>query len=119
MDFDIPEIVNLSLKAVGALLVILGLADTVVAWLLAFSRGEFSMAYAGHWLASHVPVWFSIFILAVIGKGVPTLEIPPIGGFALAATVGLVSYAVVVLKSLQESSRTTVPGVVDSTKSAV
>lgn len=119
MDFDIPELINLSLKAIAALLVIFGLADTVVAWLLALSRREFSMAYAAHWLATHVPVWLSIFLLALLGKGLPTFEIPPIGAFANAALIGLGSYAVVVLKSLQESAQTTVPGPIDSTKSAV
>ena len=119
MDFDIPELVNLSLKATAALLIIFGFADVVVAWLLALTRGEFSGAYAAHWLASHVPVWFSIFLLAVLGKGVATFDIPPIGAFADAALVGLGSYAVVVLNSLRESAKTTVPGPIDSTKSAV
>ena len=108
MDFDLPELVNLTLKATLSLLFILGALDTVYAIILAVIRQEFSATYVINFLWSHIGrIWFPIFALAVIGHGVPALDVPPIGAAGLAANLSIVAYAVFVLKSLVVSTQTT------------
>lgn len=101
LDFDLPELINLSLKATFGLLFILGLIDIVYAVGQAIRQKVFDAGYLTAWLLDHVMlVWFPIFALAIIGHGVPAFDVPAIKAANLAAQLGLVAYAGVVIKSL-------------------
>lgn len=111
MNFDIPVLVDLSLKGFASLLFLLALVDTVFAMLLALKRGEFSGAYASNFLLTHVvQAWFPIMALAIVGHGLPAFDLPPIGAFTTAAELGLTAYAITTGASLSSSLRSTSPG---------
>lgn len=108
MNFDIPALVDLSLKGLASLLFLFALVDTLFAMLLALKRGEFSGTYATGFLLSHVvQVWFPILALGVLGHGMPIFDVPPIGAMTTAAELGLTAYAISTGASLGASIRDT------------
>lgn len=105
VDIDFPEIALLTLKGVVSLTIILGLIDTALAMAFAVAQGVFNAKYAADFLISHGKIWFSITSLAVLGNGVPALDVPALSACTLAATLGLAAYAVTVIGSLIANSR--------------
>lgn len=102
---DLPK---LSLVAIISLAAILGFVDTAWNVLLSLAHGDFSAEYVTKFLVSHVGlVLFPIAAAAVIGNGIPALEIPPLPAVTLVAEGGLVAYLVKVVVSLKDATRST------------
>lgn len=101
---ELPDLTNLTLVQVFGLGALIALIDVLGAYLLAATHGDFSLSVVAVWLQSHVlKRIFPIFSLAVIGHGIPALDIPPIGPAYIAAIAGLVAYTGETIKSIQES----------------
>lgn len=102
MDIDLTQI---TITQVFTLLAILAITDFVTAIVASFvPPNTFSSAVITDFLVTHVAkIIFPIFALAVIGHGIPALDVPAIGpAFALALT-GLTAYAVATIGSLAQS----------------
>lgn len=105
MDIDLSA---LTLTQVFGLLALVAFIDLATAVVLSITRREFSGGYVADWISSHVlRRTFPIFALAVLGAGITPLgipEIPPAFGLAL---VGLGTYIVETISSIQDSFQDT------------
>ena len=111
MDLSVIEnidigVLNLSLKAVFAYLVIVALADTVGNVLLSFKNGNFDPSYVADFVRTHIVLRvFAIGFLAILGNGVPFLEMPTIPIVLDGAQVALGAYLVETVASLATGAR--------------
>jgi hypothetical protein len=105
MDFDLPELANLTVKGTVSLLVIMGFADTIITSALAAKNGTFNGAFVTHFIWSHgVRVWLPVILFTVLGHGIAPLDVPAIGAAQLAANGFLVAYAIATLKSIYDAA---------------
>lgn len=107
MDLDLT---NLTLVQASIVLAIVTALDVASAYVLAVVHGNFSLASVALWLQSHtLRRVFPIFALAVVGHGIPALDVPAIGPFWGLALAGLAAYALETVKSIQDSFADTTP----------
>ena len=107
MDLDLNA---LTLQQASVVLIIVTALDVAAAYVLSAIHGNFSLGAVALWLQSHtLRRVFPIFALAVIGHGIPALDIPAIGPFWGLALAGLATYALETVKSIQESFADTTP----------
>lgn len=106
MDFDLPELVDLSVKGTVALLVILGFADTIITSLLALKDSRFDGAFVTHFIWSHgVRVWVPVLLFTILGHGIAALDVPAIHAASLAANGFLVAYAIATISSIYKAAQ--------------
>ena len=101
-----PELdyTGLPLSAVVATLIFFAVIDTVAAYAVALMNKTFSAAYALDFLRTHIlKIGAPIFLLAVIGRGIPEAGIPAIPAAALAATGSLLVYALATVASVKDT----------------
>jgi hypothetical protein len=107
VDIDLSA---LTLTQVFGLLTLVAIVDVAAAIALSVVHGNFSGGAVAIWVQSHVlRRIFPIFALAVIGHGVPQLDIPqipPAFGLALA---GLTAYVIETVVSISKSFADTTP----------
>lgn len=98
------DLTSLTLVQVIGLTALITFLDFIGSVLFAAAKGKFDLAYIAVWLQSHVPTRiFPILGLALVGQGVPALNIPAIPfAFGLALT-GLTAYALETVASLRDS----------------
>jgi hypothetical protein len=98
------DLTGLTLWQVFGFLTLVALIDIAGSIALALVKGTFNLGSIAVWIQSHVlRRVFPIFGLAVIGHGIPQLNIPAIDiafGMALAA---LAAYALETIASLRDS----------------
>ena len=101
MDIDLTA---LTLWQVFGLLTLVAFLDVAGSMALAVVKGTFSLGAVAIWIQSHVlKRVFPIFALAVLGKGIPTFDVPPIEiAFGLALTA-LAAYVLETIASLRDS----------------
>lgn len=101
---EAPDYLNLPLPQFLGILLVICAFDVVASVVLAFTKGTFSTDYLLTYLRSHVVQRvFVIFAMEVIGKGIATLGIPPIGAAADFAAVSLGLYVVETIGSIKSS----------------
>lgn len=100
----LPDLTNLTLVQVFALLAIIATFDVATAIVAAIVQGKFSLGAVAIWIQSHtLKRAFPIFALAVIGHGIPALEVPPIGPAYLVALAALGAYVLETIASIRAS----------------
>jgi hypothetical protein len=115
MDLSVIEnldigVLNLSLKAIFAYCVLLALGDTFFNVLLSFKNGNFSAIYVADFIRTHIVLRvFAIGFLAILGNGVPVLEMPAIPIVTDTATLALGAYLIETIASLREGTKSTAP----------
>ena len=113
MDIDLSAI---TLQQLIGLTVLITILDVLGGVALSAVHGTFSLAYVAVWLQSHViPRVFPIIALAIIGHGVPALDVPPIPFAFGLAIAGLTAYVLETIASLRDSFRDTAPPPTDTT----
>lgn len=101
---ELPDLANLTLVQVFALLAVIAAFDVLTAIAAAVSQGVFSLGAVAVWLQSHVlRRAFPIFALAVIGHGIPVLDVPATGPAYLVALAGLGAYVLETIASIRAS----------------
>ena len=101
---DLPDLTNLTLQQVFALLGLIAAFDVATAIVAAIIQNKFSLGAVAIWLQSHtLKRAFPIFALAVIGHGIPVLDVPPIGPAYLIALAGLGAYILETVASIRAS----------------
>lgn len=100
----LPDLTNLTLVQVFGLLGLIALCDVATAIVASITQGKFSLGAVAVWLQSHtLKRAFPIFALAVIGHGIPALDVPPIGPAYLVALAGLGAYILETVASIRDS----------------
>lgn len=100
----LPDLTNLTLTQVFGLLGIIAAFDVATAIVASIVQGKFSLGAVAIWLQSHtLKRAFPIFALAVIGHGIPALDVPPIGPAYLVALAGLGAYILETVASIKAS----------------
>ena len=98
------DLTALTLWQVFGLLTVVAALDVLGSTALAIVKGTFSLGAVAIWIQSHVlRRVFPIFGLAVLGHGIPQLDVPAIDiafGLALAA---LAAYTLEMIASLRDS----------------
>lgn len=90
MTFDLT---NLTITQVITLAVVLAVIDTLAAIVLAITRSQFELGFIGIWITSHVVKRiFPIFVLALLGNGVPAAGLVPIPILFGLAVTALAAY---------------------------
>ena len=101
MDIDLT---NLTIRQVIALALTLAAVDFLGSVALAVKRGTFAFDLVLTVLRTHVLAKvFPIIALAVLGHGIPALDVPALAPAALAATAALALYALETTASLRDS----------------
>ena len=100
----LPDLSNLTLIQLISVFLFFAAVDTLSSWGIAAMNGNFDTAYAFDFVRTHLlKVGVPIILLAVIGTGVPSANIPATPAAFAAALAMLVGYAGVTIKSVQES----------------
>lgn len=100
----LPDLSNLTLVQVFALLGLVAAFDVLTAIVAAIVQGKFSLGAVAVWLQSHVlKRAFPIFALATLGHGIPALDVPPIGPAYIVALAGLGAYILETVASIRAS----------------
>jgi len=95
---------TLTLPEIFGLLFLIALVDVAGSIALAIVGRTFDLGAVAIWLQSHVlKRAFPIFALAVLGNGIPTLNIPAIAPAFAMALAGLAAYALETIASLRTS----------------
>lgn len=101
---DLPDFANLPLEGLVATLLFFAALDTIVAYAVALTNGNFTSAYALDYLRTHVlKVGTPILGLAIVGHGVPAVGIPSIPPAGAAAAASLAVYALTTIVSIKDS----------------
>lgn len=101
---DLPDLTALTLLQVFGLLAVIVAFDVLGSIAAAIVQGKFSLGAVAIWVQSHVlRRAFPIFALAVIGHGIPSLDIPAIGPASALAVAGLAAYILETVASLRDS----------------
>lgn len=101
---ELPDLANLTLAQVFALLAVIAAFDVLTAIVASIVQGVFSLGAVAIWLQSHtLKRAFPIFALAVIGHGIPVLDVPPIGPAYVVALAGLGAYVLETVASIRAS----------------
>lgn len=107
MNLDLSA---LTLQQVFGLLALTTLLDVGAAIVLSVVHGNFSLAAVALWIQSHtIKRVFPIFALAVLGHGIPQLDVPSIEAAFGMALVGLAAYVLETIASIRESAADTTP----------
>lgn len=94
MDIDLGPLSTLTPLGVLTTTALIAGIDILAAYILAAIKGQFSLAFAGAWLISHVAKRVTPIYLLLIGAvGIPVLEIPAIPALFALAVLGVVGYA--------------------------
>lgn len=100
----LPDFTNLPLLGVISTFLFFAALDTVVAYVVAISAGNFTPAYALDFLRTHIlKVGTPILGLAIVGHGIPELSIPAIPPAGAAAAASLAVYALTTIVSIKDS----------------
>ena len=100
---EIPDLTNLPLTSIIALLLALAAADVIFAVVVAVAKGNFDAAIVADFLRTHILLRVAPnTALALFGHGFGEL-IPMIPAAGLAATASLALYAVEVLGSIYQT----------------
>lgn len=98
------DFTNLPLLGLISTFLFFAALDTVVAYLVAIANGNFTPAYALDFLRTHIAkVGTPILGLAVVGHGIPALNVPPIPAAGAAAGAALAVYALTTIVSIKDS----------------
>jgi hypothetical protein len=101
---ELPDLANLTLTQVFGLLAVTAAFDVLTAIVASIVQGVFSLGAVAIWLQSHVlKRAFPIFALAVLGHGIPVLDVPPIGPAYVVALAGLGAYVMETVASIRGS----------------
>lgn len=98
------DFTGLGLAETVSTLLFFAAIDTVIAYVVALTNGNFNAGYALDFLRTHIlKIGTPILGLAVVGHGVPAIGVPPIPFAALAATAALAIYAISTIASIKDS----------------
>lgn len=101
MDLDLSA---LTLAQVFGLLALVAAIDVLGSIALAIVGGKFDLGAVAIWIQSHVlRRVFPIFGLAMVGNGIPQLDIPSIPFAAGLAIAALAAYVLETIASLRDS----------------
>jgi hypothetical protein len=100
----LPDFSNLPLLGVISTFLFFAALDTIVAYVVAFTNGNFTSAYALDYLRTHIiKIGTPILGLAIVGHGVEALSIPAIPPAGAAAAASLAVYALTTIVSIKDS----------------
>ena len=98
------DLANITLTQIIGLTCLVTAIDILGGIALSIVHGTFTLAYVAVWLQSHVlPRVFPILALAVIGHGIPQLDIPTIPFAFGLAIAGCTAYVLETIASLRDS----------------